>query len=98
MCDESPGDEISCPFCGSSDDCNHLLALIDQTFSDCGAGYARDSYHEFRKLINTAFARSLRKGRSKQARRKSDEIAEQWQYAHAAYSPGDGDVTLDEYV
>ena len=95
---KNTGDEIICPFCGSSDECHHLLALIDQTFSECSGGYLCDRYHIFRELINTAFVRLLRKGGSKQHLRRSDELSELWRYARAAYSPGDEDVALDEYV
>jgi hypothetical protein len=96
--DENTGDEIICPFCNSSDDCRHLLALIDQTFSECSGGYLCDRYHEFRELINTAFVRLLRKGGSKQRRRRADDLYELLRFARAAYSPGDEDVALDEYV
>ena len=98
MRDENTGDEIRCPFCDSFDDCPHLLALIDQTFCECSGGYAYERQHEFRALIEAAFMGSLRKGDRKQGSRKSEELSELWQYACTAYSPGDEDVALDQYV
>ena len=96
--DEDTGREILCPFCGSPDDCDHLLALIDQTFSECDGGYAFERYHEFRTRIEAAFIRSLREGGHKQRSRRKDELSELWQYARTAYSPGYEDVELDQYV
>jgi hypothetical protein len=96
--DEDTGRKIPCPFCGSFDGCDHLLALIDQTFSECSEGYACERYDEFQALIEAAFIRSLRQGTQKWHSRKKDELAELWQYARTAYSSGDEDAALDQYV
>ena len=39
MHDEDTGEEIGCPYCDSTDNCRHLLAVIDQSFGGCGGGY-----------------------------------------------------------
>ena len=38
MHDENIGEEPKCVICGSSEDCEHLVACIDRTFAECEGG------------------------------------------------------------
>jgi hypothetical protein len=100
MSDEDTGEEIPCPYCGQVADCDHLLAMIDQSFNECCGGYAFDRYEEFQTVIQTAFGRLLRLGKHKECPWSEETLCDLWQSAREAYATGDEDedVSLDEYL
>lgn len=54
MIDEDTGNEPVCPYCGSGDDCPHLLAGLDMSFLEC-FGYCYERMEIFAETIRTAF-------------------------------------------
>jgi hypothetical protein len=98
MCDENTGKEIRCPYCASSEDCTHFLALIDRTFNECSGGYACERYHEFQTLIEAAFLRLFRRGDHKGCSWSSETLRQLWEYASASHSQNDDEVSLDQYA
>jgi hypothetical protein len=98
MRDEDTGKKIRCPYCASSDDCAHYLALIDRTFNECSSGYAYERYHEFQTLIEVAFLRLLRRGDHKGCPWSSETLRELWEYACEAHSLKGDDVSVDQYL
>jgi len=38
-------EESSCPFCGSTGDCPHLLLLVDKTFQEVSGGVLFDAFN-----------------------------------------------------
>src|SRR5262249_328978 len=92
------GKKIRCPYCASSDDCTHCLALIDRTFNECSGGYAYERYHEFQTLIEAAVVRLFRRGDHKGCPWGSETLRELWKYACKAHSLKSDDVSVDQYV
>ena len=87
---------VPCPHCGAEEEnCPHLLALIDETFSECGGGYASTRCEEFSEVIEDSLSKLLRKSKRKRVRWNDKEIQELWHYALKNYSPEDGEVSLD---
>ena len=98
MRNQDTGRNIQCPYCASSDDCTHRLALIDQTFNECSGGYAYERYHEFQLVIDAAFLRLFRQGDFKQRPWRSETLRLLWEYACEAHSLNGEDVSVDQYV
>lgn len=95
MIDENTGEEPRCLFCGSTDDCKHLLAVIDRSFLDCYGGYAFARLDEFRKVISNVFVKIIRTG-SFQHNWKNSILNELWVLAVDAYKPKDAIPLKDE--
>ncbi|MDC1213879.1 hypothetical protein N8000_05330 [Rhodospirillales bacterium] len=55
MFNEDTGEDVVCLVCGADDDCGHIVADIDRTFSRCSGGEFLERDREFRELIKTAF-------------------------------------------
>lgn len=98
MHNEDTGEEIQCVYCGSPDDCAHLLAVIDKTFVECSGGWAYDRYGEFQRTIEKVFLASLLKGSDEQPVWEDPELVELWTGAVADYSADDEYVSLDGSV
>lgn len=98
MYDEDTGEEIRCPYCGSDEDCPHLLVLFDRTFGECLGGYAFGRYEELEGLIQEAFLELLERGTPEKYSWSDPDIAELWANAMEQYTPGDDDVWLDDGV
>jgi hypothetical protein len=96
--DDDSEDVVPCPYCGTEEDCEHLLAIIDKTFNECGGGYACDRYEEFGQIIEGSFGKFLRQGERKRFKWGDKEIQELWFSAVENYSPEDGEVSLDRDV
>lgn len=104
MRDESSGNLIQCPYCGSAD-CSHLLAIVDVTFDEWWeAGYAGEDerYYQFHRVIEDTFRQWLRSG-VRECPTTYPKLAELWKYALLDYSPGpkvplkgeDEEISLD---
>ena len=98
MHDEDSGEEIRCFYCGSTEDCPHLLAVIDRSFIECTGGWAYDRYDEFSSAIESSFLPLLSPGAGQSVEWGRPELAELWQSASEAYSEEDDFVSLDGYV
>jgi hypothetical protein len=92
--EENTGKTI-CPYCASSDECDHCLAMIDRTFNECDAGYASERYNQFQTLIDAAFVGSFQLGDRKECPWSDEIFCELWQDARKAYSPNDEEVSLE---
>ena len=70
MIDEDTGEEPTCPYCGSAEDCPHLLAVLDKTFSTCDGGYCYERFDDLTGAVVAGFRNVLQKrgdvGRKKQ--------------------------------
>lgn len=56
MRDEDSNEKIKCMFCGSTDDCEHLLAILDRSFNECCGGYLLNYYYQFQYIVEKAFS------------------------------------------
>lgn len=96
--DEDSGDGIRCPYCGTVDDCAHLVAAIDRTFGEVLGGHFFDHSKAFSDTIERTFLEALRSGK-KRASPKSDlDLAELWEGAAGEYANPDDGVWLDSLV
>lgn len=98
MQDENTGEEIRCPHCASTEECSHLLALIDRTFNECSAGYASERYFEFHSLVENAFRDLLQSGAPAECSWRDPKLGELWDYAREAHCDDDEDVLLDPHI
>lgn len=65
MRDESgDNDEIACPECGAdtSEDCPHILAVIDVTFGQCEGGAAYELWDKYTSRVTEVFQKHLADG------------------------------------
>ena len=53
--DEDENGEVRCPFCDTSDSCDHLLLMVDLTFRHAEGGLLYDAFNtRWSKIIETA--------------------------------------------
>lgn len=78
MWNEDTGEEVKCIICGKGYECEHLLALFDQTFGDCKQGYACDHLNEFEGVITSQFIKALSEGKGNDHDWGDDGINEIW--------------------
>ena len=60
--DEDSDEEIKCGYCGKTEECEHLFAIIDRSYSTCNAGYAEAKFHKLEGIFERAFLKALRSG------------------------------------
>jgi hypothetical protein len=60
--DEETGEEVRCPICQSTDDCGHVVAIIDKTFGENHGGSLFDHERDFFGPIEDAFEKIYRSG------------------------------------
>jgi hypothetical protein len=53
--DEDFGEEFLCPFCGSEDECEHLVAAFDHENASIGGGLFSDRESEITDIVRTGF-------------------------------------------
>lgn len=100
MIDEDTGEEPTCPYCGSAEDCPHLLAVLDKNFPECRGGYCYERLSEFSSRIQSAFIGCL-DGRSRRPGTawKNELLQELWdQWPVDLGHSGAEDVAVDSYV
>ena len=85
---DQKGKVIRCPYCGSEEDCEHTLAVIDTTWAVCEGGYSYKRFDEFGTAIEEYFLQQLRKGTRNVSGRRDRLIGELWNHAVEKYSPG----------
>lgn len=98
MLNENTGEEICCPYCGAVEECPHVLAVLDVTFSSCTAGYACRRFAEFARMLGNTFIGLLRKGAKEEHSWLDGDLDELWKYAREEYSPHDEDAFLDSRI
>jgi hypothetical protein len=54
--DEETGDEPTCIFCNSNADCEHLVAIIDKTFSICNGGAIYEHIYNLKEFLSEIIA------------------------------------------
>ena len=91
------GEVIRCPYCGSEEDCEHTLAVIDTTWAVCEGGYSYERFDEFRRVIEEYFLQQLRKGTRNVSGRRDKLIGELWNESVEKYSPGDEEISIERY-
>lgn len=89
-------EDVSCPYCESSESCEHLLACIDPLNYSLG-GRFEGLDQEFVYRIQKAFLPYLKEGHSGPDW-KSEEISELWDWAQSNWSAGDEEIAMDEVV
>ncbi|MDP9350559.1 MAG: hypothetical protein M3P51_03325 [Chloroflexota bacterium] len=95
MHDEDTGEDVECPFCGSGEDCEHLLAVLDMTFHECRGGSVMTHLDTLRNQIQSAFAERLRTQAAPVESWKWDHLGELWDYSEDAYQSS-GEVEIEE--
>ncbi len=97
--DEETGQEPSCIFCDSRDDCPHLVAVIDRTFSACNGGALYDSIGELRELLADRISATLANLQTFGEDGFDYELASIFRGAVENYDPGQpDDVYVDEQM
>ena len=91
------GKVIRCPYCGSEEDCEHTLAVIDTTWAVCEGGYSYKRFDEFGTAIEEYFLQQLRKGTRNVSGRRDRLIGELWNESVEKYSPGDEEISIERY-
>lgn len=87
MIDDETGEEIQCHYCGAVDPCEHLVAMIDQTFFECTAGFAADVFYQFESTILEAFHRWNEDGAAKPHPSIEGALKELWDSAPKDWDP-----------
>jgi hypothetical protein len=60
--DEDTGEEPRCHICDSTENCDHIVAIIAMTFGECRGGALYDRHREFFSLIEDVFEKLFRAG------------------------------------
>lgn len=90
MIDEDTGEEPTCPYCGSAEDCPHLLAVLDKTFSTCDGGYCYERFEELTGTVEEAFKDVLRqRGRRRKKQWNDYYLQDLWEKLLAEGIPDD---------
>lgn len=97
--DEETGQEPSCIFCHSKDDCPHLVAVIDRTFAACNGGALYEALDNLREILSAKILATLSAGKDFGSGAVDDEIAAIAQDARDNYdSEYPDDICIDEYM
>ena len=91
------GKVIRCPYCGSEEDCEHTLAVIDTTWAVCEGGYSYKRFDEFGRAIEEYFLQRLRKGTRNVSGRRDKLIGELWNQSVQKYSPGSEEISIERF-
>lgn len=95
--DEETGQEPTCIFCDSEDDCPHLVAVIDKTFAECSGGALYDGLDNLRDILSGKILRKLCAGEDFNDAETDGELAAIAQEARDNYDPEyPDDVYIDE--
>ena len=73
--DEKTGQEPSCIFGDSKDDCPHLVGFIDRTFAECNGGALYEALDNLREILSDKILASLSAGKDFGSAKVDDEIA-----------------------
>lgn len=97
MIDEDTGEEPTCPYCGSAEDCPHLLAVLDMTFSTCEGGYCYERFDELKEPVERAFKERLLSTGTRPPRQqwKDNYVQELWTEVLEQGLPEDIEDDLD---
>ena len=93
--DEKTGQEPSCIFCDSKDDCPHLVAFIDRTFAECNGGALYEALDNLREILSDKILATLSAGKDFGSGKVDDEIALITQEARDNY---DSEYPDDIYI
>ena len=95
--DEETGEEPACPHCRSTDDCPHLLAVIDRSCAECSGGALFGALDDLRELLAAKIGAALRSGKESWSSAGDAEIAAIAEEARENYDPESPDaVYIDE--
>jgi hypothetical protein len=76
--EEDFGEEFLCPFCGSEDECEHLVAAFDHENASIGGGVFFDRESEITDMVRTGFFELLAARGEKIEWQGRDEFDELW--------------------
>ena len=93
---EDTGEEPKCLICGSLEECEHLVASIDHTFSEIYGSALEDRDSDFRSEIEGVFLKQLKTGTKMQW--QNADIEQMWQQACEDYTAETEDLMLDGYA
>lgn len=95
MIDEDTGEEPTCPYCNSAEDCPHLLAVLDKSFSTCEGGYCYERFNKLSDSVERAFKDRLQLTRKPAKRQWKDYyLQELWEQVLKAGIPEDVEEDL----
>ena len=98
MHNENTEKSVLCPHCSKEDDCPHLLAVIDLTFSECLGGYAcSHGLGELEGLIEEAFQKHIKAGTTPLKVIGDENLHQMWVYAGEYLEATHGDED-DDYL
>ena len=89
-------EDDACPFCGSHDACQHLLAYMDMTYREIAGGYCMDRMDQFVSVIRTAFLTALNGTDGIRTSWTDSTVEALWTEAREGLEPGDTDLNLGE--
>ncbi len=88
--DDDLGSEPECPYCGSQNKCDHLLAYYDETFGECMGGYAYRKLGSKSDKLEAAFRALLSQGKGTELdwgyEEVEEKLAREWENAVDLYS------------
>lgn len=91
-------EESECPFCGSEDECEHLLLLIDHTFGECSGGAAYARWDEFESALEKHMRDLLERGYRDDLKFEDSEIDELWKETLSYFREGSDEVPVDNLL
>jgi hypothetical protein len=95
--DEETGQESTCMFCNSSDDCPHLVAVIDRTFAECNGGELYKAIAAIRELLSETLLGMIEKAEDPDGNRVDYELAAIFREAIENCDPAHpDDIYIDE--
>lgn len=96
--DEDTGQEPSCIFCDSKDDCPHLVAVIDRTFAECTGGALYEAIDNLREILSDKILATLSAAKDFDSGTVDDDIAAIAQQARDNHdSEYPDDIYIDEH-
>ncbi|MGF1531258.1 MAG: hypothetical protein ACFCU4_07845 [Puniceicoccaceae bacterium] len=96
--DEETGDQVGCIFCGSTDDCPHLVGIIDLTFAECHGGVLYEGVDSLKKILEDKILTRLKAREKFKAKSASYEVLQMAKAAKSCYDRKDpDDVWIDNY-
>ena len=88
--------DTECPYCGSGDDCPHLLAVFDITFGECNGGHCFNKIPEVTEAVEEAFRKALSAENLEDVSWGNYYLDETWQTALTEYSGEPKDLLIDQ--
>lgn len=87
LVDEVTAEGPSCIYCGSREECPHLVATIDRTFAECTGGALFDHVDRLREVVSDCVLATLKKRKNAAPRVTDSELLSIINNARDKYDP-----------